>query len=69
MASEAKNAWRGNFMIRLDLHKLEVRPGRIETVLVRTKEQPAADQQLTLGASYVHAGTWRSDVPVVTCSW
>jgi hypothetical protein len=69
MASEAKNAWRGNFMVRLDLHKLEIRPGRIETVLTRTAAQPAADQQVTFGATYVHAGVWRSDVPEVTCSW
>ena len=69
MASEIKKAWRGGFLVRLDLHKLEVRPGRIETVLVRTAAQPVPDQSLTLGASYVHAGVWRSDVPEVTCSW
>jgi hypothetical protein len=69
MAGEAKNAWRGNFMVRLDLHKLEVRPGRIEAVLVRTKAPAAEDQELTFGATYVHAGVWRSDVPTVTCSW
>lgn len=69
MASQAKNAWRGNFMVRLDLHKLEIRPGRIETVLVRTAAQPAQDQRLTLGATYVHSGVWRNDVPTVTCTW
>jgi hypothetical protein len=69
MASEAKNDWRGNFMVRLDLHKLEVRPGRIEAVLVRTKAPAAEDQELTFGATYVHAGVWRNDVPAVTCSW
>jgi hypothetical protein len=69
MASEAKNPWRGNFMIRLDLHKLEIRPGRIEFVLERTAALPAQNQGLTLGASYIHSGVWRSDVPEVTCSW
>ena len=69
MASQVAATWRGVFMMRLDLHKLEVRPGRIEAVLVRTAAQPAQEQRLTLGASYIHAGVWRNDVPPVTCTW
>src|SRR5688572_22063234 len=69
MASQVAASWRGVFMMRLDLHKLEVRPGRIEAVLVRTAAQPAQEQSLTLGASYIHAGVWRNDAPTVTCTW
>jgi hypothetical protein len=69
MASQVAAAWRGNFMIRLDLHKLEIRPGRIETVLTRTAAQPAPDQHLTLGATYIHSGVWQNATPPVTCSW
>jgi hypothetical protein len=69
MASQVAATWRGVFMMRLDLHKLEIRPGRIEAVLVRTAAQPAQEQTLTLGASYIHAGVWRNDAPTVTCTW
>jgi hypothetical protein len=69
MASQVAATWRGVFMMRLDLHKLEVRPGRIEAVLVRTPAQAAQEQRLTLGASYIHSGVWRSDAPTVTCTW
>lgn len=69
MASQVAAAWRGNFMIRLDLHELEIRPGRIETVLTRTAAQPAQDQRVTFGATYIHAGVWRNEAPQVTCSW
>jgi hypothetical protein len=69
MASQVAATWRGVFMMRLDLHKLEVRPGRIEAVLVRTEAQPEQEQRLTLGATYVHSGVWRNDVPTVTCTW
>ena len=69
MASQVKAAWRGNFMIRLDLHKLEIRPGRFEAVLVRTAAQPAPGQTMTFGATYVHAGVWQKAAPPVTCTW
>jgi len=69
MASQVAATWRGVFMMRLDLHKLEIRPGRIEAVLVRTAAQPSEQQRLTLGAAYIHSGVWRKDVPTVTCSW
>ena len=68
-ASQAAAAWRGNFMIRLDLHKLEIRPGRFEAVLVRTAAQAAQEQTLTLGATYIHAGVWQKAAPTVTCTW
>jgi hypothetical protein len=57
------------FMVRLDLKKLGIRPGRIEFVLIRTAALPSAEQRLTIGAAYIHSGVWRSDVPTVTCSW
>jgi hypothetical protein len=69
MASQVAATWRGVFMVRLDLHKLEVRPGRIEAVLVRTAAQPAPEQSVTFGASYIHSGVWRNDVQTVTCTW
>jgi hypothetical protein len=69
MARQAAASWRAMFMLRLDLHKLGISPGRVEFVLIRTAAQPSAQQRLTLGASYIHSGVWRSDVPTVTCSW
>ncbi len=69
MASAAQEAWRGVFLVRLDMHQLGYRSGRLEAVLMRTPATPAPHQTLTLGASYFHAGVWRSDAPTVTCSW
>jgi hypothetical protein len=69
MAGQVKDTWRGVFLMRLDLHKLEVRPGRIEAVLKRTAAAPAQGQTVTFGATYVHSGVWRSDAPTVTCTW
>lgn len=69
MARQAAAPWRGMFMVRLDLKKLGIRPGRIEFVLIRTAALPSAEQRLTIGAAYIHSGVWRSDVPTVTCSW
>jgi hypothetical protein len=69
MAKAIKDTWRGGFMVRLDMHQLEFGKGRIEAELVRTAAQPVPDQTVVFGASYVHAGVWRSDLPTVTCSW
>jgi len=69
MARQAAVPWRGTFMMRLDLHTLGIRPGRIEFVLVRTAAVSSEQQRLTLGAAYIHSGVWRKDVPTVTCSW
>jgi hypothetical protein len=69
MARAAAGQWHGSFMWRLDLGTLGFKPGRIEFVLLRTAAQPAQSAQLTIGASYVHAGVWQGDAPAVTCSW
>ncbi len=69
MARQAADPWRGVSMLRLDLHKLGISPGRIELVLIRTAAQPSEQQRLTVGAAYIHSGVWRNDVPTVTCSW
>ena len=69
MAGQVAATWRGVFLTRLDLHRLEYRPGVIEAELTRTRAQAAAQQTLTIGASYIHAGVWRSDVPTITCTW
>jgi hypothetical protein len=69
MAGEVAANWRGVFLTRLDLHKLEYRPGVIEAELSRTRAQAASMQTLTVGATYIHAGVWRSDAPTVTCTW
>jgi hypothetical protein len=69
MAGQVAATWRGVFMVRLDLHKLEIRPGRIEAVLVRTAGAPAAEQSLTFGATYVHSGVWQKAAQTVTCTW
>lgn len=69
LANRVKAAWRGVFLVRLDLHKLEIRPGRLEFVLTRTAARPAEGQTLTLGATYIHSGVWQKDAPTVTCTW
>jgi hypothetical protein len=69
MASQVAATWRGVFLTRLDLHTLEFRPGRYEAQLIRTRAQAAQEQQVTFGATYIHAGVWRKDTPTVTCSW
>lgn len=69
MAGQVAAMWRGVFMVRLDLHKLEIRPGRIDAVLVRTAGTPAPEPRLTIGATYVHSGVWQKAAESVTCTW
>jgi hypothetical protein len=69
MAREAAGHWRGSLHWVIDLGVRGIRPGRIEVVLVRAAEQPPEPEPLSIGASYVHVGVWRSDAPAVTCSW
>lgn len=69
MAKEAAGEWRGSLRWAIDLSAIGIRPGRVEIVLMRAREQPADPQPLTIGASYIHVGVWRNDTPTVTCSW
>lgn len=69
MALETAEPWRGVFMWRIDMHIVGIRPGRIEFQLRRAPGQASATDSLTIGASYIHVGTWRQDAAAVTCSW
>jgi len=69
MTREAVGRWRGSLHWVIDLSVRGIQPGRIELVLIRAVERPPEPEPLTVGASYIHVGTWRNEVSVVTCSW
>lgn len=69
MTREAAASWRGSLHWVIDLSVRGIRSGRVDLVLVRAAEHPQEPQPLTVGASYIHVGVWRSDASAVTCSW
>jgi hypothetical protein len=69
MTEEVQGQWDGSLRWVIDLNDRGIRPGRVELVLMRAAEQPPAPEPLTVGASYIHLGLWRSDASEVTCSW
>jgi hypothetical protein len=64
-AAESKGSWRWG----VELSEQQLAPGRIEVDLVRARETPPSPEPLTIRATYIHVGRWRSDAPIVTCSW
>lgn len=69
MTREAAGGWRGSLHWVIDLRARGIRPGQVEFVLMRAREQPPEPEPLTIGGSYIHLGVWRNDTPAVTCSW
>jgi hypothetical protein len=64
IASESSGSWRWG----IELAEQRLGPGRIELVMRRAREGPPHPGPLTIRATYVHAGLWRSDTSV-TCAW
>jgi hypothetical protein len=69
LADVAAAPWEGSVRWGIELSTRGIKPGRVELVLRRAAAQPPDPQPLTIGASYVHVGVWRSETPTMTCSW
>jgi hypothetical protein len=68
LLEEARASSRSSFQWGVDLAKRGYLPGRIELAL-RFAREPAATGALTVTASYVHLGIWRSEATRVSCTW
>ena len=68
LVSEARAGSRAGFQFAVDLNQRGYRPGDIRLVLTRAREQ-AGPASITVRASYVHLGLWRTEAAPVTCSW
>jgi hypothetical protein len=64
IAAESAGSWRWG----IELSEQQLRPGRVELQLQRARDAPSGPEPLTIKASYVHEGLWRSD-STVTCTW
>ena len=64
IAAESAGSWRWG----VELSEQQLRPGRIELHLLRAREAPPGPRALTIKATYIHVGLWRSDAEA-TCSW
>jgi hypothetical protein len=65
VAKESPASWTWG----VELGEQGLRPGRIELMLARARDAPPGPQPLSITASYVHLGLWRSDPVSVTCTW
>lgn len=68
LVEEARGTSRGGFQWAVDLNRRGYEPGDVGLVLMRARE-PAGPRSLTLTASYIHLGLWRSEASAITCSW
>jgi hypothetical protein len=68
LLEEARAGSRSGFQWAVDLGKRGYQPGGIDLALQLTRETtgPAA---LTITASYIHLGIWRSEATTVSCTW
>ena len=68
LLEEARAGARSGFQWAVDLAKRGYQPSGIDLVLQRARETtgPAA---LSVTASYVHLGIWRSEATTVSCTW
>jgi hypothetical protein len=53
----------------IDLGEQHMAAGHIQLQLALTRESPPSPQPLTVKATYVHVGQWRSDTAPITCTW
>lgn len=65
IGAESSGSWHWG----VELDKRGYAPGRINLELRKIREGPPGAMTLTISASYVHLGIWRSDVTKVTCAW
>lgn len=68
LAEEARAGTRAGFQFAVDLNKRGYQPGRIDMTLRRAREE-AGPASITIKASYVHLGLWRTEAAPFTCTW
>jgi len=68
LVTEARAGSRAGFQFAVDLNRRGYRPGEVDIVLLRAREQ-AGPASITVRASYVHLGLWRTEATPVTCTW
>jgi hypothetical protein len=68
LVEEARAGARSGFQFSVDLDERGYRPGEVDMTLERAREQ-AGPASLTIQASYIHLGLWRTEATPVTCTW
>ena len=68
LLGEARAGTRSGFQWAVDLGKRGYQPGEIDLVL-RLARAPTGTPALTVTASYIHLGIWRSEATAVSCAW
>lgn len=68
LVEEAYAESRAGFQWAVDLNRRDYAPGQIAVTLGRASENLTGTPSLTIRASYIHLGIWRSD-SVVSCTW
>ena len=68
LLEEARAGARSGFQWAVDLGKRGYQPGGIDLVL-RLAPEPTGTPTLTVTASYIHLGIWRSEASTVSCAW
>jgi hypothetical protein len=67
LAAEAES--KGSWHWGIELAARGFEPGHIDLPLGKVREGTPGAMTLTIKATYIHLGIWRSDTEVVTCSW
>lgn len=68
LIQEARAGSRSGFQWGIDLAKRGYQPGQIDLALQLVRE-PTGTATVTVRASYIHLGIWRSEVTPVSCTW
>ena len=68
LVEEARAESSAGFQWAVDLSQRDYRPGQVALTLRLARENPPGTPSLTVRASYVHLGIWRSE-SVVSCTW
>ena len=68
LLDEARASARSGFQWAVDLGKRGYQPGSVDLVL-RLAPEPTGTPALTVTASYIHLGIWRSEATSVSCTW
>jgi hypothetical protein len=69
MARQVEGETRASWHWGVATDKQRFAPGHIELVLMRPRDAPPEPEALTVRASYIHVGVWRSHDPAVVCHW
>jgi hypothetical protein len=68
LLEEARAGSQSGFRWAVDLSRRGYQPGGVDLVLRRAREATGTPA-LTVTASYVHLGIWRSESIIVSCTW